>query len=108
MRETTGKNRRGSIAGLGQVRVTVGRRVARSGTIACRSTCMSYSATDTQRAGERNHRIAGIALGSGERNQWMGKNNSQAMEVVGILGPAGCASLINEADAKRRCVEPMS
>ena len=44
-----------------------------------------------------------------ERNQWMGKtNNSQAMEVVGDSRSSRMASLINEADAKRRCVEPVS
>ena len=83
-RGTTEKNRRGSTAGLGQLRVTVGRRVARSGTIACRSTRMSHSATDTQRAGERNHRIAGVGLGSGtieERTEPMDgeTHNSQAV-----------------------------
>ena len=45
-----------------------------------------------------------------ERNQWMGKpNNSQVMvEVVGDSRSSRMASLIDKADAKRRCVEPVS
>ena len=44
-----------------------------------------------------------------ERNQWMEKtNNSLAMEVVGDSRSSRMASLINEADAKRCCVESVS
>ena len=62
---------------------------------------------------ERNDRISGIALGSGtiekKRNQWMGKtNSSQFMEVVGDSRSSRMASSINEENAKRSCVEPVS
>ena len=59
------KNRRGSTAGLDQLRASVGRRVTRSATIACRSMRMSRSTIITRRARERNRRIAGIAPRSG-------------------------------------------
>ena len=72
-------------------------RVARSGTIACRSTRMSCSATDTQRAGERNHRIAGIALGSGtieERTEPMDGEDQQ------FSGHGSCRGFSLQPDGK--------
>ena len=104
-RGTTEKNRRGSTAGLGQLRVTVGRRAARSGTIAPPPT-HNEPASETTELRELRLEVEQLKR---ERNQWMGKtNNSQAIEVVGDSRSTRMASLINEADAKRRCVEPVS
>ena len=59
------KNCRGSTATLDQVRISVGRRVARFGTAASRSPCMSGTSSVSHRAFDRNNRVAGFAARSG-------------------------------------------
>ena len=52
---------RGSSAAFDQVRISVGCRVARYGTVASRSPCMSGTSSVTHRAFDRNHIVAGFA-----------------------------------------------
>ena len=108
----TEENCRGSSAALGQVRISVGRRVARFGTITSRSPCMSGTSSvshtepsiETTELRDLRREVEQLRR---ERNEWLAKPNSQFMDDVGDSRSSRMASLIDAADAKRRCLEPV-
>ena len=101
-RGTSEKNRRGSTAGLGQLRVTVGPRVEdlerlRAEARACPVPPPSHNEPASETTELRELRLEMEQL-KRERNQWMGKtNNSQAMEVVRDSRSSRMASLIRRS-----------